>query len=217
MGMACGAGLSRGSARSGQCVGLGLSSDGGSVAAAADGVNIGADEQVGVGTAVGEVACGAAFCCDGGMLESERAGHACVAIGADPDLIGIGGVGHVGRCSVRIMTVRTLDQVVGDIVSIGLGELRLHVGVALIAELRLRGLEEEGVFAGGVNAMAASATEVGFGVRRLEGRGMFCRMALEAHGIDLRGGVLSRREDGGWITAAFDVCFRGAMTGCAGA
>ena len=192
---------------------LGLSSDGGRVAAAADGIDIGADEELGIGTAVGKVACCAAFGCDGGMLECKRAGHACVAIGADPDLIGIRGVGHVGRGAVRIMTVRTLDQVVGDIVAIGLGELRLHVGVTLIAELRLWGLEEEGVFAGGVNAMASSATEVGFGVRRLEGSGVFGSMALEAHGIDLAGVVLSGREDGGWIAAAFDVCFRGAMAG----
>ena len=63
---------------------------------------------------------------------------------------------------MRVVAVGTLHQALFHLVVKGHGELRLDVGVALEAELRLRDLEQVLRIFAGVNAVAAHAADIGF-------------------------------------------------------
>ena len=79
---------------------------------------------------------------DRGMFEDKRPARLRVALGADRVLVGGGPDVVVAEGAVNVVAVAALDQALIHPVMEGHVERRLHIGVALEAELRLRGLQQ---------------------------------------------------------------------------
>ena len=112
-----------------------------------------------------EVTGSASFSLDRGVLINERSGHRGVAFCAYSELPSGSVALTLSIITVCIVAISTLDQPLCNLVAEGHGELRLDVLVALVAECRLRQLEQMLRRGGGVDAMAADATHVFLGMR----------------------------------------------------
>src|SRR4051794_29743598 len=106
------------------------------------------------------------------MFEHERSCCLCMAFHADRIL-------ESGRLqtlllegSVRIVAITAAHQAFINLVMKRLGEVRLHVGMASVAERRLRGLEKVRIFLKGVNTVAVRAAHIGFAMSRTREVGM---------------------------------------------
>ena len=84
----------------------------------------------------------ASFGLDRGVLVDERSARLHVALGADQVLIGSGFQVVVPESAVHVMAVAAIDRAFGHRVVERHSERPLHVAVALVAELRLRNLEQ---------------------------------------------------------------------------
>lgn len=195
------------------------------VAFEAKGEDLGAAQEAGVETAMGEMAGGAAIDADGGVFKGEGAALVDVALEAGlfvlearGDHAGTGGHapgGGVG--AVGIMAVGALHEAFVDAVFDGLGELGLDVGVALVAELGL-GFGEELAGRGGlVDGMTGGAGDVGGGVGGAAdvGAGELFGVAGEAVVEGGAGGELGEGDDFGFVAFAFDMGAAGAVAGLA--
>ena len=151
------------------------------------------------------VATHASFRLDCGMLVHEWSACLGVALGANRILIRCGLEVVVPEGAVSIMAVAALDQTLIHLVVERHIECRLHVGVALEAERRLRSLEQC-ILLAVVDVVATGAADVGLGVRRTVKVGMRASVALQAGRVHLFRGGLGRVEDLCHIAAAFDVC-----------
>ena len=96
---------------------------------------------------------------------------------------------------MRIVAIAAAHQPFVHLVMKRLGEVRLDVGMASIAERRLRGLEKVCFFLEGVNAVAIHAAHIGFAVRRAREVGVIALMAGQAFLVDLIGAGLGETED----------------------
>jgi hypothetical protein len=118
--------------------------------------------------------------------------------------------------SVRIVTVRALDEAFFHLVMERLVELRLDVGVALEAELRLRYLEQRPCVFCNVNAVASDAAYVAFSVSRALEVGVLTLMAGETLRIHFPGCCFCGIEYLRGIPTAINVCLAGAVASLAG-
>lgn len=82
----------------------------------------------------------------------------------------------------------------------GHGELRLDICVALVAEGRLRSLEE-GLYLAVVNVVASDAAYVALGVSRGVMTPVLCLVASQALGVHFLGGSIGGVEDLGFVAA----------------
>ncbi len=134
------------------------------VAMQTDRVHSDFSQHLGIGPPVRKVAGGAAFGLDRGVLVNEGTGRRRMAFGADRELARGRPKSFLSNSTMRIVAIRAVDQPLCNLVAKGHGELRLHAIVTLVAELRLRHLEQMLRLARGVDVMAADAAHVAFGV-----------------------------------------------------
>ena len=186
------------------------------VALQADRVDRGAIQQSRVRSAVREVACSAALGLDNRVLVDKRSGRFRMALGADR--IHLRGRAQIlpAEGSVRVVAVRALNEAFFHLVMERLVELRLDVGVALEAELRLRYLEQRSRVFCKVNAVAADATYIRFAVSRALEVRMLSLMAGEALRIDFLYRRLCRVEDFGGVATAIYVLLTWSVATLAG-
>jgi hypothetical protein len=179
------------------------------VALVANTVNIGAVEQVWSLPSVRNVAGNAALALHGAVLIDERTG----SFGVAPDTKGVLLDGWPATLhfvsAVRVVTIRALNQSLIHLVVEGRGELRLDIGVALVAEGRLRRFEQ-GLYLAVVNVVAACATYIARGVIRVVKAPVLCQMALQTLGVHFLCAFIGRIEDFGFV-AAFRMCLTRAM------
>jgi hypothetical protein len=117
---------------------------------------------------------------------------------------------------VGIVAIGAFEHTLRDAVMEGLREGRLHIGVALIAERRLLGLEQDGLGFELVHTVAADAADTGVSVGgSLEIRMVAC-VAGEALLLDLFRCRLTELEDLGCISSAVNVRLAGAVAAFAG-
>ena len=153
---------------------------------------------------MGSVAAHATFGLHRGVLVDKRPARLRVALGADRILVCGRLQVVIPECSVNVMAIAALHQLFIHLVVEGHIERRLHVRVALEAEVRLRSLQQR-LFLAGVNVVAADAAYVGLGVRRPVEVGMRSRVAPKALLIHFLGRSLGGIEDLGDIAAALHV------------
>jgi hypothetical protein len=103
----------------------------------ADGVDLGAIEQVRTGAAMRKVACGAAFGLHRGMFIHKRPRDFRVALRADDVLLRGRRLKPISNSAVWFMTIRAQDYPLLHLVTGGHGECGLLVIMALKTELRL--------------------------------------------------------------------------------
>jgi hypothetical protein len=132
----------------------------------ADGVDLGAIEQVRTRAAMRKVACGAAFGLHYGMFIHKRPGDFRVALRADDVLLRGRPLKLLSKSAVWFMTIRAQDQSLFHLVTRGHGECGLLVIMALKAELRFRCFEQILWFTGTMDAMAVDATFIALTVGR---------------------------------------------------
>ena len=150
------------------------------------------------------------------MFVNKRACSLGMALHADRILIGAGFEHLVLEGAVGIVAIGAFQHPLGDAVMEGLREGRLHIGVALVAERRLLGLEQDGLGFELVHAMAAGAADTGVSVGgSLEIRMVAC-VAGEALRFDLFRCRLGELEDLGCISSAVNVGLTGAVAAFAG-
>jgi len=128
-------------------------------------VHIGMSQKFWICSAVRDVTGRAAFRLDHCVLINVRSSHCGVAFCAYIKLP----CGSVARTfsiiAMRIVAVRALDHPLCHLVAEGHGELRLELRVALVAEFRLRQLEQMPWRFGCMNTMTANTAYVSFAVR----------------------------------------------------
>lgn len=117
--------------------------------------------------------------------------------------------------AVRIVAIRALDQPLGNLMAEGHGELWLDFLVALVAQFRLRPLEQMLRRRGGVDAMAVNAAYVSFAMGRALIALVLAAMAGLTFFIHGFGFGCSRIEDRCNVAALF-VRFAGAVAALAG-
>ena len=187
--------------------------EGGGMAREAQQVHIADLQQVSVGRAVRRVARVAAFDLHRLMFEYKRAALVGVTRVADnvlrrgcPHLLGRDG-------AVRIVAVGALDEILIHAMVERHLELRFLLQVARITKLRLRLDEQELRLRGVVRRVARNATDVVFGMDRIDGFHVLnaTGMAGQATVVDFLGGVILEDEDLGFIAAALDVSQAGAV------
>ena len=113
---------------------------------------------------VRRMACHAALGPHRSMLEHERSTHIGVALGADLILVFRGLQVVCQKRAVHIVTVAALQQTLVHFVVNRHAELRLLVGVALVAKLRLRRPQQLRLRVAAMHAMATRAAHSGPGV-----------------------------------------------------
>jgi hypothetical protein len=148
------------------------------------------------------------------MLIHEGSTRFHVALGADHVLIGGGQrCRHVvvSNLAVRIVAVRALDKAFIHLVMEGHGEERLDVGVALEAKSLLAGLQQDRVWHGLMDAVAAQAANTGPGMRGTEEVGVGIGVATKAGRINLPGRELVEPDDLGDIATAIDMSLAWAV------
>jgi hypothetical protein len=111
---------------------------------------------------------------------------------------------------VRVVTIGALNKSLIHFVVEGHGELRLDIGVALVAKLRLRRFEQV-LYPAVVNIVAADAAHIAPGVVRIVEAPMTCQVTLKALGIRFSSVSIGRIEDLGFV-AAFRMRFAGTVT-----
>ena len=107
-----------------------------------------------------EVTGSASFSLDRGVLINERSGHRGVAFCAYSELPSGSVALTLSIITVCIVAISTLDQPLCNLVAEGHGELRLDVIVALVAEFRLRQIEQMLRRSSGMDAMTAGAAYI---------------------------------------------------------
>ncbi len=95
-------------------------------------------------------------------------------------------------------------------------ERRLHIGMALEAKLRLRGLQQLRLRVTVMNAVATGATDAGLGMRRAQEVGMRSRVAAQAGRIQVLRRKLAQLNDLGNVAAALYVGLARPVTALAG-
>src|ERR1035438_2684583 len=116
---------------------------------------------------------------------------------------------------MHVVAVGALDQAFIHLVVYRHVELRLLVGVALVAERGLRRLEQRLLLAT-VDVVAADATDAGFGMRRAFEVGMRSRVAAQALFLHILGACVGGVEYLGDVAATINVCFARAVAVLAG-
>ena len=181
----------------------------------AHGVHVGAIEQARIRSAVWCVAGSAPLGLYNVMLIDKRARRLGMALDANSVLLGGRLEALLFEGAVRIVAVGALHQPLVHFVVEGHGELRLDVGVALVAERRLCSLQQR-IFFAGMNVMAADAAYVPLTMCRALEVGMLAVVAALAHTIHFIRRRLDRVKDLGGIAAAFNVRLAGSMACLAG-
>lgn len=176
----------------------------------ADGVYAGAVEKTRIRPAVRGVARRATLGFYDAVLIDKRASCFRVALDTNSILLRDGREAILLECPVGIVAIGTLNQSLVDLVMEGHGELRLHIGVALIAERRL-GRLQQGFFLASMNVVATDTAYVALGMSRAIEVPMLALMAAKAFGIDLFAGGVGGVEDPGSVTVARHVCAACAM------
>lgn len=153
----------------------------------ADRVHVGAQQQVRMWPAVGEMTGSAALGVHDRVLEDKRPGDGSVAIRTECILtMGRPRKLFVPR-AVWIMTVAAVHQALVYLVTRRQRKLRLDLSMALVAKPGLCGFEQVFRRGGVVNTVATGAADAAFAVRRAREGRVFSRMTGEAHGVSLRG------------------------------
>jgi len=186
------------------------------VALQADRVHRGAIEQAGIWSAVRRVACRATLGLDDGVFVYKRTGRFSVALGADRIHLRGGSQVLPAKRPMRIMAVSALDQALFHLVMERHVELRLDVGVALEAQLRLRDLEQVILVFAHVNAVATDAAYVGFAMSRTLKVGVLTLVATKTLLVNFLGRSLAGVEDLGYIASTIDVRLARTMATLAG-
>ncbi len=139
-----------------------------------------------------------------------------VALGADRVLIGCGLHVVVSKSAMNVVAIGATHGAFVDLVVERHIEGCLCFGVALIAKLRLRSLQQVLLLSAGVHAVTARATHIGLGVRRALEVRVRSRVAAQTGLVHVFGRGLGGIEDLGGVAAAFDVCTTRAVTPFAG-
>ena len=191
----------------------------------AKGVHVAHIQQAGIGRAVWRMAGRAALGLDHWMLIGEGSGFLTVAVGADHILIGGCLQLRLLEGAMRVMAVSAAHQPLIDLVVKRLRKRRFDIGMAGVAELRLRSLEKIGrglgavnivapdktlgnlvrglarSFLRGMNAVAIRAAHPRLSVGGMGKIGMYPCMAAQAPGVGLLGGCRCEAKDLGRISA----------------
>lgn len=123
---------------------------------------------------------------------------------------------RVPEGSMRIVAVGALHQPFGYFVMKGLLKCRLNIGVALVAEGRIAGFEQDSVCLELVDAVAADTTDTCFSVGgSLEIR-VLANMAGKAFLVDLLRSCLAELKGLGRDSAALDVGLAGSVAAFTG-
>jgi hypothetical protein len=176
----------------------------------ADRIYVGAIEQARIRSSMGRVAGYAALGLDYVVLIDKGPRSFRMALHADRILLRGGLEAFLFECSVRIVAIGALHQAFIHLVVKGHGELRLHIGVALVAERRLRRLEQS-LFLARVNVVAAQAANVTFGMRGAIEVLVLALMAAQALGVDIRNARGRGVEDLGLVAACLHMRFSRAV------
>lgn len=156
------------------------------VALQADGVDVGQVQELGIVAAVWRVARRAAYLFDSSVFVHPRAGQIGVALQTGGCLLRDSRLQARFKCAVRIVTGGALDGTVIDLMMHWRGELGLDTGVTLVAEDRLRRLQQL-PFLACVDGMTTGAADVGCGVSRSREVGVLAGVAGEAGGVRVFG------------------------------
>jgi hypothetical protein len=159
-----------------------------------------------------EMAGGASFGLHNSVLVDERSSRFSVALGANRIHLRRRSQIFLIECAMRIVAVGTLDEPFLDFVMEGHIELRLGVGMALEAELRLRDFEQLIFILSRVNIVAADTAYICFAVGGAVKVCVLALMTSKAPGIHFLGGRLRRIEDFGDISSAIDVSLAWTVT-----
>ena len=162
------------------------------------------------------VATHAAFCLYRGMLVDKWPTHLRVALGADQIRVISGAQVALLESAVHVMAICALDQAFIDLVVEWHIECRLGVGVALEAELGLFCLKQLLGRFRSVDAVAAQAADVRFGMRGAIEVGMGAGVAAEAGVIDLLRAEFFEALDLRDVATAIDVSLAGTVAALAG-
>src|ERR1035437_509957 len=181
------------------------------VALVAELIDVGNIQQPGILRAMWCVAARASLALDHCMLKHPGAACLRVALGADHVLVSCGP--HIVRVerAVSVVAVGALHQAFVHLVMEWHAELRLDVGVALVAKLRLRGLQQFLFGVARVHAMATRATYAALGMRRTLKVRMRASVAAQAGLVDLLHRQLADLLNLGYVAAAFDVGLAATM------
>jgi len=182
----------------------------------ADGVHAGAIEQPWIRSAVRDMACDAAFGFNYWVLISKGSSFFRVALGADQVLLRRGAEVLLVERSMRIIAVGAMNQPLLNVVMEGDVELRLGIGVALEAQIRLSDLQLVFLVLTSVDTVATDAAYVRFSMCRALEVGMIALVAGEALLVDLPGSRLRGIENLGDIAATFNVCLARSVAALAG-
>jgi hypothetical protein len=134
-----------------------------------------------------------------------------MALGADSVLIGGGLQVVVPEGSVRIVAIAAADRAFVHWMMERHIEGRFGIGVALEAELGLFGLQQMLRRLRSVDAVAAEAADVGFGMRGAVEVGVRASMAAETSVVDLFGAHLAEAANLRDIATALDVSLAGTV------
>jgi len=149
------------------------------------------------------------------MLKDKWTGSLGVALGADRVLIGSRLQLLSFEGAMRIVTIAIAQQPLIDLVMEWLRERRLHLGVAGVAELRLRDFEQIGFALKGVWAVTVGAAHLGVAMRvAMRGAfevGMRSGVAGQTAGVHLLRRSLFKNEYFGLVAAAVDVIGAGPV------
>jgi len=150
------------------------------------------------------------------MFVNERPQCLRMAFGADGILIRIGSQQLVLQRAMRIVAIATDQNTFVDLVMKRLRERRLHIGMAGVAELGLRHLEQVQLTLRTVGAMTSRTADPGQGVRGTIEVCMRSEMAGKTLCIHDLGSGGEKVEDLCLIAAGLDVRLAGAVTAFAG-
>jgi hypothetical protein len=148
---------------------------------------------------------------DRDVFKDERPSRLGVALGADCVLVGRGLQVVGSKSAVHVVAIAARDQTFVHFVVERHIERRLNVGVALKAEGRLRSLQQHFFFLALMNAVAANAADVRFGVGRTIKVRVRSRVTGQALGVNLFGRVLRGIEYLGYVAAPGNVLSAGTV------
>jgi hypothetical protein len=140
-------------------------------------------QQPGVLRTMRSMAAHAPFRLDRGVLIDKRSPRLHMALGADQVLIGSRFQVVLLESAMRVVAIAAVDRAFVHRVVEWHSERPLHVAVALVAQLRLRNLEQARFAGGLMHAVATGAAHVGFGMLRTLEVGVCPGVATQAGGI----------------------------------
>jgi len=175
-------------------------------------VYIAARQKSRIWRAMRRVARGATFGLYRGMLIDKRTCRFGVALDADGIALGSRMQTLCLEGSMRIMAIAAFHQAFVHLVVEGLGEIRLDICVAPVAQRWLGCLEQVLLFALYVNPVAIEAAYVCLSVGGALKVGVLPLVASQALVVNLLGVGLGKAEDLGHISAAVDVGLARSVT-----